>query len=336
MAADKPSDFVDEAPAPSGSGRRRVMTILGVGCGGLMLLVGLLFALGAFKAVSCCGDTKQLVLRTEQVSLQARVFADALVQGQLEQAYGLLSEQARSGMTQAAFADQIGPHAALIRQSVPLPGRVAPLVSEPQGQQGLEAIKHIDQWALTLRFFPSAQAEPGSAEVVMTLRAAHTAQSTPEAPQVRFELVELRQRPVLHASEPPAQRVVELHRRLQLDGPAAGYAFMDLAFQREHDAAAFEAFIQSQGDLFERGALEVNQVSYQPQPPTVAATVTTTLTSPTQRAVVTFGLLQGPLGWGVVSIAPLIQTPAQAPTTPPQDQAPDDAPASDETPQATP
>lgn len=305
MAGDKPSDFVDE-PAKAPSDRRRLLKIAGLGCAGIMVLCGLLFALGAFKAVSCCGDMQTMTQNTEQAAIFTHKFAQLIKAGDEAQAHKLLAPALNERLKKSDFSFTFGQHAPLIQDGVPMIQNISPVL--PGDGKKLDDIKNVRAWNVLLRFYPKTLNESPN-ELVLKLRLSLAADHSPKTPGFVIEEIEANPRKIVYAQEEPALRVAEFQRVLQLEGTGGAYRFMAPSFLKTTTQADFDAFIQEHGQALKQGALAVRQVSYQHTPQGYVSDVVAALELPSgQRTIVNYQLVRVVQSWYITGLAPLVAT----------------------------
>ena len=91
-----PSDFVAE---DSGGGSN-VWKYVGIGCGVILLAVGIAFAFGAWKTASCCGDAMDVAKYSMAAQNTAKTFASNVSRGNADKAYEL---------TSSSFQERVSP-----------------------------------------------------------------------------------------------------------------------------------------------------------------------------------------------------------------------------------
>lgn len=324
MTANKPSDFVEEASAPSP--KRRLFKIAGIGCAGILVLVGIFFAAGAFKAVSCCGDVTSMGQNTQQAAFQANVWAGHLQKGQYDQARALFSPELSGQLDLDGFTAQLKPHAKLIASSVPIVDKISPVL-EGDGKD-LNALRNVKAWDTIVRFYPDGELLEKPSELLITLRQSLSPKSTEDKPEIYISSFEIKARSIDYAQEAPALRVFNFQRALQLEGLGSAYGQLAPEFQQETDQEAFSSFIKEQAPILLTGDLEIRRVTYHNSASGYTANVVAAVsTKKGDRAIVTYELKRIVQSWGIVGISPLIETKTQASA----DATPDAAPLTDMT-----
>lgn len=326
MTADKPSDFVEEASTPSSG--RRLFKIAGIGCAGILVLVGILFAAGAFKAVSCCGDVSSMSQNTQQAAFQANLWAGHIQKARYDQARALFSPELAAQLDLEGFTAQFKPHTKLIISSVPMVDKITPVI-EGDGSD-LSAIRNVKAWDAIVRFYPDEQAQENPSELIVTLHQGLSPKSTKEKPEIYIKSFELKARKIEYSQEEPALRVLNFQRAIQLEGLEAAYAQLAPEFQQATDLDAFSTFIKEQAPILLKGDLDVRQVTYRGSEGGYMASVVAAISTTTgDRAIVTFELKRIVNSWGIVGISPLIESKKEASADASPDNTPDMAPAAD-------
>ena len=297
-----PSDFVEESGGGGGGGGKKWLKIAGIGCGVVLLIIGILFAAGAFQVVSCCGDIQSISENTQQAGQVATGFGEHVLQGDWEQAHGLLTPDAQEKMDPGALEARFDEHRARLEGATPILRDIT-AASQPQNQQELRA---IDSWRVRLRFHPSSGNV--ALDAVLVLELISPAEDE-EPPELGVSSLQLERRELDPRSEPPARVVLALHGDLQADRFDRAFRQLAPQMQKEQSQVEFRDFILSQGELFTRSTMKLQEVRYASNQ---KAQVVALLQIPDgKKAVVTYDLIRDasmPGMWRVVGISPLVET----------------------------
>ena len=289
-----PSDFVDESP--SSGGGKTWLKVAGIGCGAFLLIFGLLFAVGAFKVVSCCGDLKDVGMNTAAASQYSMEFGQMVQQEQWADAHAMLTPEYQAQVDAAQFEAMFAPHQELIDTGVPLMDNFQPeQINDPN------EITQIKTWNTQIRYFPSA----GKDALVVTWTVRLTGQEG-ETPLFGIEQVTVSPREVDFRLEPPAKIVLEMHGHLQAGQMSRAFSTLHPEM-RDGGQVKFKAFIEEQGTLLTRSTMEIEEVRY---PEHGAAQVTArVVSSDGQKAIITYDArLFMNQQWSIAGISPLIET----------------------------
>ncbi|MBA2663849.1 MAG: hypothetical protein H0U74_16290 [Bradymonadaceae bacterium] len=286
-----PSDFVGDE---GGSGKKRIWKYVGIGCAGVLLIVGLLMGLGAFRAVSCCSDLVDVGKRSIEANQFAQSFAQTVYEGKLDEAYAMTSEAYRKEVSREGFDQALSAHEQALRTS-------PPMVFNIQVRASSDDAVEANHWDVSVRFAPPE----GSQMVVMNVGVGWSGAAGEQHFAVSQMSVERRLRDL--TAEAPAQEVVALHRDLRSGNYEAAYKRLSQGFAGETESDGFEAFrafVAENEALLTRESLEVFRVEYEsPQ----RAVVSARMSAPEQPAQVVGFLLVGPgagWNWRVESILP--------------------------------
>jgi hypothetical protein len=285
-----PSDFVAE---DSGGGNN-VWKYLGIGCGVVLLIVGIAFAFGAWKTASCCGDAMDAAKHTMKAQETATQFANKLSSGDAKGAYALTSEAYKSSVSLDEFQKTLSTHSDMLRASTPRPSGVQ---SQQPSQSDGQDIK-ADDWTMTYEFSGSQSAS----KLVMTLNVTREG----EGEDAKFFVNDMRfdeRRRVLSA-EPPAETVLSFHRYVQRGNYSSAYNLMAPEYSTKTDRSTFDEFVGAEYDtLYYGGAPEITAVDYgNGRAVVIAETVGEQGIQWRIEYELTRGL--GPNGWVISAIAP--------------------------------
>lgn len=339
-AAEPPSDFTSDDGGGGGGGGRskatKVLLGLGIGCAGLLLIVGLFAAIGAFKAISFCGGVKDLAMGVAQAQQVSLDFGFKVKGGDWAGAHKLLSDdyqkQVSADQLKAMFAKS-GALGTPLADSLKVPG------AEQVNDAGEKSLNLETRDVIAgLRFFPDDPSTTKTA-IVATLHL-KILNTEGETPTVKITKIEpLTEAPIVLAQEQPARTVKQWHKAMNLGAEQQAF-FMVGPEIRKGGMKAYKAFIEKEGDLFTDSKLDVRAVSY--SDPQTARVIVQLDSASNRRSLVGFGLVSAAPGrWTIGTIAPLATTdnpaptpeakPEEAPTAPKGDEAPA-APKGDEQP----
>ncbi|MGM0555425.1 MAG: hypothetical protein ACQEVA_03505 [Myxococcota bacterium] len=285
-----PSDFV----ADDSGGGNNVWKYLGIGCGVVLLIVGIAFAFGAWKTASCCGDAMDAAKQTMKAQQASAQFADKVSAGDTQEAYALTSEAYQNSVSLDEFQKTLSAHAELLRSSPPRPSGVQAQQSDQSDGQNLKA----NDWTMKYEF----SGPQSSKKLVMTLNVMREG----EGEDAQFFVDDMRfdeRRRVLSA-EPPAEAVTSFHRHVRRGNYGSAYDLMGPEYSTETDRATFEEFVGGEYESAYHGdEPEIRAVDYgNGRAVVIAETVgeqgaTWRIEYELKRGI-------GPSGWVVSAIAP--------------------------------
>lgn len=308
-----PSDMVSSGGGSSTT--KKVFVGLGIGCGVVLIILGILFAAGAFKAVTCCNQVKGIAQTSMAAENFANQFADEIWTGKLDEAYGQTSTSFQSSMDAEAFKAAVEAHRDRMKSNQP---RMFNMQLEQSGAEkpSLDELAK-GTWMMSYQF-------AGPQDETMLLLNFRVAQA-PEGSTTAFEVADVKfdERPRNLPSEPPAAEVLEVHDMLQRGQYELAYARLGDGFRTSTDRDAWRKFLDDAGAPLTSSTLEIREVSYN-DANTQATVMAHAKTTDGRSTLIQFELQpmqqQMPgFGWRIVSIAPLIaETPKDAPTEAPQ------------------
>jgi hypothetical protein len=240
-----PSDFVAD---DGGSGSSSVWKWLGIGCGVIALLFGVLLLFGTWKTVSCCGDVQDFVKVNMEVGQFGNDFGSTLASGDVDRARSKMTDELASHWSAEKLGAKLEEHRSFFSQASP---QVRNFNSKHAGGEAL--------WELSIDYVPPS----GSEKLVVLLEVVKVEDSDPpqfEASGLSFEVREHQMR-----TEPPAQAVTTFHRHLRSGDYETAYESMSEDFAQEQGLDAFRDFISSQEPVFRRGGIEVRSITYPAQ-----------------------------------------------------------------------
>ncbi|MFU8802502.1 MAG: hypothetical protein ACNA8W_01715 [Bradymonadaceae bacterium] len=243
-----PSDYT---PDEGGSGKKKVWMFLGLGCGGILLIVGLAFALGAFRAVSCCSDLIDVGVRTMEAQAAVQDISHALHQGDMERAYGWTSSSYREGVSREKFNDIFRPHEHVIRTGYPI------LADMQAKGDSLDEVREIDYWVATVRFVP-----PAGQEVVIADFSIRWTGAEEKPVEIMHVQVEGRVRPL--ADEPAARAILSLQNLLRLGDLESSRRRLSMTSPlRGEDVSVLRAFVDEHKDVLLFRDIDILAVRYE-------------------------------------------------------------------------
>lgn len=309
-----PSDFVEESGG--GGGKRSWFKIVGIGCAGLVLIVGLITAAGVIKGISCCGDLKTAGVNTIGAMTYGMQFTSTIQDGRFDEAHGMMAPEFQgtldSAGLKAKFSQDWLSEATLLNEG---------LQGDPNQQvENFDDIKDIQTWDMRMRLYP----QEGNTQLVTTVgvKIDEPAEGDTPASFLVYHL-DVTEREIDFRVEPPAQAVLGFHGRLQSNDLNRAYSLMNPGTQ-QGGLPTFQAFIDDQGDLFTKSIMEIEDVRYPRQD---AALVTARLsTTSGDKAIVTYQMSPGvnSNGWRIDGISPLLQTDGAEPTVDPGEKIDED------------
>lgn len=294
-----PSDFVDD-PGGGGGGKGKWLKIAGIGCGAIVLLVAILGGLGAFKAVSCCGDLKTAGMQTVGAQQTTMTFGQEVAQKNWSGAHGLLTSSYGGEMTAEKLEQAFTPHMALLEDTVVLSDNLRP----DKDIAELDDARQIETWRATIRFFPKEPRDHLAAATIKLVREGEPNEDGIET--MRISEVSVEKLPIDIDGETPVRTVRDFHGFLQAGNTRNAYNMLSPAMQKEQSREAFMTFVDEQGDLLVSSTMDVRELRYKDM---TGATVIAKLSSASgKKAIVTYDVGQFMGAWRIVSVTPLIET----------------------------
>ncbi len=291
IAFEPPSDYV---PSAKGGGKSKIWMILGGGCLVLLLLIGGLFAAGAFKAVSCCNQLQDVAARTMAAQQFALGWGTQVGAGDLDAAYQALTEAERQKTDINAFK------ALFAEDSKDLAASLPQLFNTNAVHH--EAITDVKAWRISLQY-----ATPSAHE--MLVLSFDVTLVDPEANTFGIEGIDLDKRARVMGSEAPAREVLQFHEELQAGRYEMAYGRLPQQFKDSTSLETFRAFLDNEGSVLIGSTLEIGEISY-PEPN--RATVMAIATRVDKKAVVQYELqsptMPGIQMWQIMAISPTLQT----------------------------
>lgn len=296
-----PSDFVQESGG--GSGGRKWLKIFGIGCAGLLLIVGIVTALGVYKGVSCCKDIANVGEQTFGAVSYGMEFTSKVQDAQFDAAHAMFTEGLKGQISSEELAGKYDvpwlSEATLLNEGVQ---------GGHQNMQSMEDVKNIKTWDLQMRLYP----QTGDRELVSVVGVELVSVGDESDPQKKATFgiyrLDVEERVIDFKKERPAQSVLSLHGRLQSNDFSQAYRYMSPAAE-QGGMASFQSFIEDHGELFTKSVMDIEEVRY---PGSETAVVHATLTSEGKQIPVTYTLVPG-LGnnvWSVEEISPQLQVDA--------------------------
>lgn len=292
VAFEPPSDYVPSDGGSGSSGRKKLWMILGGGCLAIVIAIGLLFAAGAFKAVSCCNQFQSTMEHTVAVQSFGHEFATLLGDQKVDEAYDRFGNTLQAKMTRDDLAEQVEQHSSYFEAAL------SPRLMDTNARHGSEGITDVLAWRLRYQY-----ASPKGQQMLLV-------DVEVERVDEQFEVVglnfDVRSRSL--SLEPPAQEVNAFHQELQRGNYEVAYGRLSPRFRTETDSDVFRAFLDDQGDLFTRSSLEVKEVEYEGRS---RSTVVAFVESDSgKRAIVQYELetiTPGVDQWKIASVSPMLQ-----------------------------
>jgi hypothetical protein len=245
-----PSDFSAD---PSSGSKKKIWVFLGVGCGAMLLVVGLLFAVGAFRAVSCCTDLADVGKRTITAQLTAQEVSLALHQGEYETAYRYVSSSLRAELSPQQFREVFRPHEELLQSGYPL------LADMQTRGESLEELRDITAWTAVVRFIPPT----GQEVLVVDLGLQWRGEEADPAVELVSVHVDRRVRPL---EEEPAARSVQVFLRTLRQGEweEARRQLSPDSPLRQGELDGFRSFVRDHGEVLTGDRPRIESVAYGP------------------------------------------------------------------------
>lgn len=293
----------------SGGNKRKLWLGLGIGCGVILILTGILFAAGAFKAVSCCNTVKDVAEGSVAAQEFGQRFANAAATGDTAAAYAMTSDAFQQSTSEEAFKQVVSEHRARMETNTP---RLFDMQMKAQDGASLESLKQSG-WRLSYQF-----AGPTDQEMLLLIFSVERDPGGAEG-EASFVISDVMfdERPRDLAREAPATEVLEFHETLQRGNYEQAYARLAPAFQEETGFEAFRKFLDDAGEALTKSSLTIRQVDYSDdnlQSTIVAHAATASgADALVQYELVPFQPNLPNVGWRIVAIAPLV---AEAPASP--------------------
>lgn len=290
-----PSDFVQESGGSGGG--RKFWKIFGIGCAGLVLVLGVITLLGVYKGVSCCTDIANVGQQSIGAVMYGVEFNSKVQDAQFDSAHAMMSEGLKGQLTvedlQKKYDVPWLADATLLNDGIQ---------GGNQNVQSLEDVKNIKTWDLQMRLYPQA----GDRQIVSTVGVELVAMADENDPEqeATFAIyrLDVEERVIDFKAERPAQTVLSMHGRLQATDYSQAFRFMNPA-AKQGGMATFKSFIEDHGDLFTKSIMDIEDVRY---PGTELAIVNTTLTHEGKKVPVTYTLTPtaNKQVWAVEEISP--------------------------------
>lgn len=291
-AFEPPSDFV--ASGGGGNKNATLWKVLGGGCLVILLILGGLFAAGAFKVVSCCSEFSDVAKTTLASQEFGQQWAATLGQGKYDAAYAQLSEDTKASQDQATFQSKAAAFEDRLKVASPrLLG--TNLVNQQEGAW---------RWRQSYQFADS-QSEDMLVLMFDVIQVAG---------EFRIESVDFDIRERVLSVEPPATAVLEFHSLIQDSQYEMAFSRLSEAFKTSTDEATFRKFLDAEGAVLKNSEIEVKEVLYNSED---SATVMAMVVNRTGlKAVVQYELTR-PFphlpAWQITTISPMIQTEEAVP-----------------------
>jgi hypothetical protein len=195
-----PSDFVDDS-----GGGTNVWKWVGIGCGAVLVIVGIALAFGAWKTASCCGDVVDMSKYSIAAGQTAGTFANNVARGNLDEAYAATSDAFKEQHSKEQFREMLQEHSDMLQSSAP---RQAGVQAQGVGQKAEEQMKP-KRWDVSFEF-----AGPKS-ETKLIMRVEVRRKGEGEEATFSVNGVEFAERKRVLSAEPPAESVQAFHRHVQ-------------------------------------------------------------------------------------------------------------------------
>lgn len=294
-----PSDMGSGSSGGSSTGKKLFIGF-GIGCGALLLIFGLLFAMGAFKAVSCCSDIQQFAGDATAAVTFADEFAQDLHKGNLEQAYGKTTATYQATVDRGTFEDLVETH----RHRLNAPPRQAAVNVEHHGDEApsMDALKNVT-WLIDYHF-----ADTGDT----TLLWANFRVVPKEEGGFAIDGVLFDERPRNLATEPAPKEVQTVFAELSAGRYEAVHVRLDQGMRDTLSVDQWRTFLGAEGAVLTSGRMEIREVSYSDDGKQ-ATVLTHHTTADGTNAIVQWELRPGVgmLQWRVAAIAPLVGQQAE-------------------------
>lgn len=284
-----PSDFV----ADDSGGGNNVWKYLGIGCGVVLLIIGIAFAFGAWKTASCCGDVVDAGKYTAAASQTATQFAANVSSGKVDEAYSQTSESFQERVTKEQFRKRLAQHARFLQASAP---RQSGMETDT-GQDPQNTELKPSEWTISFEF-----AGPDSTEkLAMTLGVVRKGEGDDAEIAVDSMRFDVRERVL--AAEPPAQTVTDFHRKVQRGSYDLAYKLMASEYSTKNDRSAFDGFLDENQSAFLGSTPTIKSVDYGSGRATVVAE---TSSQKGEKWRISYELTRGfsTTGWSITSIEP--------------------------------
>lgn len=294
-AFEPPSDYV---PPSKGGGKNTLWMVLGGGCLVLLLVIGGLFAAGAFKAVSCCNQLQNVASRTMAAQQFATGWGSQLGAGDYQAAYQALTEGEKGRTDMAKFSALFAEHATGMQAAPPQLFNTTAV--------NHEAITDVSAWRISLQY-----STPSAKEMVVV--SFDTVLTGEEPVTFGVENIDVDKRPRVLGGEPPAREVLEFHDELQAGRYEMAYGRLPDAFKDATSLDTFRAFLDAEGSILVGTKLEIQEVAY---PDPTRATVMAIATGEGRKGVVQYELQGSPMAgmqmWQIMTISPMMQAVTDA------------------------
>ncbi len=295
-----PSDMTGDGAG--GSGKKKIWVGLGIGCGVILLIIGILFAAGAFKAVSCCNTFKEAAVQSEGAQKFGMTFATAVGEGQLKKAYEMTSSDFQSKLDFGAFESAVEAHREKLGAGPPRLFNLQVEQKDPDNPSFDDLTSGV--WQMSYQF-----AGPSDENMLLLM---FTVRRVGEGEEVSFvaENVKFDERARNLATEPPAREVLRVHDLVQQGNYERAYGRFGDQFKAESDLETFRQFLDDSGEILTSSELEIREVVYN-EANTQATVMAHAKSSSGTDAIVQYELvpLQSDMpgfGWRVVAISPMI------------------------------
>lgn len=298
IAFQPPSDMT--GGAGGGGGSKKVWTILGVGCGAVLLVCGLFLAFGGFKVFQCCDAAQGAAVRVQASQAFGQDFVEKLQQGQTDSAFADLSPAYQNKMTKEKLQKLIDDHKPGLESGSPI--GIGANANHDANSKSLTDIRNFTM------SYSIAQAA-GTDSLIIDLEVITVGED-----EVSFKVdkiqVGVQERRM--DREPPAVEVLDFHRSLQNGNSAFAYGRLSQDFKDKTDVQTFEKFLEDTGSMLTDSQLEIRAIDYVPGGATVMAHASD---STGKNSIVQFELVEtkvaGFAAYQIVTIAPMIAEPQE-------------------------
>ncbi|QED26500.1 hypothetical protein FRD01_04405 [Microvenator marinus] len=241
MAFEPPSDFVTD----SGSSKKTIWKVLGVGCLLILLIIGGFFAAGTFKMVSCCSDISDAAKSTMAGQEFGKAWVSEVAGGNIDSAFSQTTPSFQEGMSKESFASKVKEHESWLANNV---ARVRDTNVLSQGDAGWK-------WRIFYQF-----SKPGSEQMLVLILDVVQVEEKFLVDAVDFDVRER-----LMSAEPPAQAVLDFHDLIQGAEYEVAFGRLSDGFKSSTNQDAFRKFLDAEGAVLKGSTLEIKDVIYNAQ-----------------------------------------------------------------------
>ncbi len=285
----------DMGTTSSGGSASKIWKVLGIGCGLIVLIIGIGLAFGLYKGATFCGSGIGMVKSTMNAQKYGGTFATHISKGEFEEAYGEMTPRLQQELSQKDFIAMISKYKDKINATPVARGF----------QANNNNTMKIDKFELSF-FFPVNEGTQMPTIDFTVVPKGEDGGATVDSFQVDTFEIFLAERTM--DNELPAQMVMRFGDHISKGQNTVAYMSMGESFRNATNQEAFEQFLKDAGTTFTKGRWEIQDIKYHSDSSATVMAISRGRTG--KSMLIQFEMLKveqmGFPMWQIEAIAPLV------------------------------